>query len=158
MIRKIISSAQPGAARAAFDWALTHGFECGGWCPKGRKVHDGKLDTRYQAIEEAPESGEDQCTHCNVRDSDGTVVFTLEPKLRRHAKKVFRIAEKSDKPCLHIAGVGEENGSELLRRFVDKHDIAVLNIAGSHESMELGIYLFTEDTLTDAFDCDSASV
>ena len=158
MIKKIISSGQPGASRAALDWALTHGIDYGGWCPRGRKVHDGKLDSRYELIEETQESGNDQSTRWNVRDGDGTVVFTLEPKLRRHAKKVFRIAEESGKPCLHIAGVDEENGSEALRKFIEENDIAVLMIAGSHESMELGIYFFTEDTLNETFGCDSQAI
>jgi hypothetical protein len=32
---KIISGGQTGADRAALDWALAGGVECGGWCPEG---------------------------------------------------------------------------------------------------------------------------
>jgi Circularly permutated YpsA SLOG family len=38
---KIVSGGQTGADRAALDWALARGLECGGWCPKGRKAEDG---------------------------------------------------------------------------------------------------------------------
>jgi hypothetical protein len=43
MIEKIISGGQPGAARAALDWAIMHGLEYGGWCPKGQRVHGLRL-------------------------------------------------------------------------------------------------------------------
>jgi hypothetical protein len=37
--------------RAALDWALSRGFECGGWCPKGHKAEDGWIAKRYPLIE-----------------------------------------------------------------------------------------------------------
>jgi hypothetical protein len=45
---KIVSGGQTGADRAAPDWALTDGVECGGWCPKGRKAEDGPIDPKYR--------------------------------------------------------------------------------------------------------------
>jgi hypothetical protein len=42
-IPKIVSGGQTGADRAALDWALSRGIECGGWCPKGRKAEDGRI-------------------------------------------------------------------------------------------------------------------
>ncbi|HYZ73406.1 MAG TPA: putative molybdenum carrier protein, partial [Chthoniobacterales bacterium] len=50
---KIVSGGQTGADRAALDWALTHGVECGGWCPKGRKAEDGPIDRKYP-LKETP--------------------------------------------------------------------------------------------------------
>lgn len=157
MIEKIISGGQPGAARAALDWAITHGVDYGGWCPKGRRVHDGELDSRYELLKETTDSHYRESKEWNVRDSDATVVFTLEPELHGHALKAHKIAIAAGKPCLHIAGASEQNGSAELRNFVEKNSVRTLNVAGSRESMELGIYLVTEDTLNDAFGCDSAA-
>lgn len=157
MIEKIISGGQPGAARAALDWAIARGIAHGGWCPKGRKVHDGELDNRYELLEETPSSHDEQSKEWNIRDSDGTVVFTLEPELHSHALKASEIALKLARPCLHIAGASEQKGADDLRRFVEENRIKVLNVAGSRESMELGIYFFTEDTLNDAFGSDSGA-
>ena len=41
----IVSGGQPGAERAALDWALEHNIECSGWCSKGRKSEDGPIDS-----------------------------------------------------------------------------------------------------------------
>jgi hypothetical protein len=37
---KIISGGQTGADRAGLDFAIEHGIEHGGWCPKGRLAED----------------------------------------------------------------------------------------------------------------------
>ena len=34
---KIISGGQTGADQGALDFAIDYNFECGGYCPKGRK-------------------------------------------------------------------------------------------------------------------------
>ena len=46
VVRKIVSGGQTGVDRAALDWALEVGCECGGWCPAGRLAEDGLLDDR----------------------------------------------------------------------------------------------------------------
>ena len=68
----IVSGGQTGADRAALDWALAHGVECGGWCPKGRKAEDGPIDAKYP-LKETSSSSYLQRTEWNVRDSDATV-------------------------------------------------------------------------------------
>jgi putative molybdenum carrier protein len=77
---KIVSGGQTGADRAALDWALARGVPCGGWCPKGRKAEDGPIDLKYP-LKETPSSSYLQRTEWNVRDSDATVVFSIEPTL-----------------------------------------------------------------------------
>lgn len=73
---KILSGGQTGTDRAALDWAIAHGIPHGGWCPKGRKAEDGPIDGRYQ-LQETPSSSYVERTEWNVRDSDGTVVFSI---------------------------------------------------------------------------------
>ena len=55
MVRKIVSGGQTGADRAAQDWAIANGIEHGGWCPKGRRPEDGRIDERYR-LSETPSS------------------------------------------------------------------------------------------------------
>jgi hypothetical protein len=69
MITKLLSGAQTGADRAALDWAIFHDIPHGGWCPKGRKVEDGKIPPQYQ-LAETPSASYLQRTERNVRDSD----------------------------------------------------------------------------------------
>ena len=52
----MVSGGQTGADRAALDWALYRGIECGGWCPKGRKAEDGPIAKRYPLIETPTQS------------------------------------------------------------------------------------------------------
>jgi hypothetical protein len=70
----IVSGGQAGADRAALDWALAHGIECGGWCPKGWKAEDEPIDAKYP-LKETPSVAYIQRTEWDVRDSDATVLF-----------------------------------------------------------------------------------
>lgn len=72
----IISGGQTGADRAALDFAMLHAIPHGGWCQKGRKALNGALDAKYR-LKETPSDDYLQRTEWNVRDSDGTAVFTL---------------------------------------------------------------------------------
>lgn len=75
-ISKIVSGGQTGADRAALDYAIAIGIPHGGWCPKGRKAEDGPIGPPY-ALVETPRADYLQRTEWNVRDTDGTVIFTL---------------------------------------------------------------------------------
>jgi len=46
VIKKIVSSGQTDADRAALDFAIEHGIPHGGWCPKGRLTEDDCIDAR----------------------------------------------------------------------------------------------------------------
>src|SRR5204863_7868570 len=70
---KIISGGQTGVDRAALDVALTHGIECGGWCPAGRLDEFGKIPDHYP-IQELQGGSFTERTLQNVKDSDGTIV------------------------------------------------------------------------------------
>jgi len=94
---KIISDAQTGADRAALDWAIQNQVDHGGWCPKGRKAEDGPIDLLYQ-LKETPRADYLQRTEWNVRDSHGTVIFTLSEELTGGSKRTAEFAEKHQKP------------------------------------------------------------
>src|ERR1035438_289986 len=102
---KIVSGGQTGADRAALNFAIEHGIQHGGWCPRGRRAEDGTIDPRYK-LQETPSSGYVQRTEWNVRDSDGTVVFSIAPILTGGSKKTVFLAHKHHKPVIHICRDG----------------------------------------------------
>lgn len=127
---RIVSGAQTGADQAGLDWAIAHGVPHGGWCPKGRKTESGVLDSRYLVME-TPSSNYLERTEWNVRDSDATVIFTMEEKLSGGSKRTAEFAEKHGKPWFHFK---PRVDPKYLARFLQRHKVSTLNIAGSRES------------------------
>ena len=150
MIAKIISGAQTGADRAGLDVAIRHGFPHGGWCPKGRKAEDGPIGGQYQLVE-TPSANYLQRTEWNVRDSDGTVVFTRAKEVTGGSLRTIKFAEKHGKPCIHIWCGLSYLPNQILNGFVRENGIKVLNVAGSRESKEPGIWQFTYQAIENAF-------
>jgi hypothetical protein len=133
---KIVSGGQTGADRAALDWALTHGVECGGWCPKGRKAEAGAIDPKYP-LKETPSPSYIQRTEWNVRDSAATVLFSIDPALSGGSKKTMEFARKHGKPCIHLHS-RVADAAVKLRAFVKENSVEVLNVAGRGRAMNLG--------------------
>lgn len=154
MLEKLVSGGQTGADIAALDVALRFGFPHGGWCPKGRRSLEGRIPNHYQLIE-TPSASYLQRTEWNVRDSDGTVVFTLAPEVTGGSLRTLGFAKKYGKPCLHLSkalgAFDYQDRSELLDRFVRDHSIRSLNVAGSRESKEPGIHDWVMGVLERAF-------
>lgn len=154
MIKKLISGGQTGADIAALDVAIRYDFPHGGWCPKGRKSLEGPIPARYNLFE-TPSASYLQRTEWNVRDSDGTVVFTLAEEVSGGSLRTIGFAKKHKKPCLHLSREGGLFGyrdrSELLLDFVQEHRILRLNVAGSRESKEPGIHGWVMAVLERAF-------
>jgi hypothetical protein len=149
MIEKLVSGGQTGADIAALDVALHYNFPHGGWCPKGRLSLDGTIPAKY-LLWETPSAGYLQRTQWNVRDSDGTVVFTFTNVPTGGSLKTIGFAKKHGKPCLHLSK-GCYDAEVRLQKFVDEHKIKTLNVAGSRESKDPGIYVWVKRVLADAF-------
>ena len=111
------------------DWAIWLNIPDGGWCPKGRKAEDGSIGSKY-LLRETPTSNYPQRTEWNVRDSDGTVIFSVAPALTGGSKKTAALAIKHKKPWLHIYRDGQYDAAALLLRFISDHEIKILNVAG----------------------------
>jgi hypothetical protein len=142
----LISGGQSGADRAGLDWAIEHGVAHGGWCPKGRKTEDGPLPMHYQ-LAETPSSSYLERTEWNVRDSDATLIFTLTDKLDGGSKRTADFADKWGKPHLHIRpGVHPK----FIARFLARHAVVRLNIAGKRESTAPGIGRLVHEALSAA--------
>jgi hypothetical protein len=148
MLRKIISGGQTGADRAALDFAIWHDIPHGGWCPKGRLCEEGVIDKRYQLVETSSKSYL-QRTERNIKDSDGTVIFTVTPHLTGGSKRTAEFARKHRKPWLHLHGELYDREDRLLD-FIADNKIGVLNVAGSRASKEPGVYEFVKQTLEGA--------
>ena len=147
-LRKIVSGGQTGVDRAALDWALASGGPCGGWCPLGRWAEDGPIDARYP-LRETPGADPAQRTEWNIRDSDGTLIVTLTARMTGGTLLAANLPKRLSRPLLHLA---EADGSaaeqeELLRRFIEQHQIRVLNVAGPRESGEPGVGEFVAGLL-----------
>jgi len=151
MILKIVSGGQSGADVAALDVALRHGFPHGGWCPQGRRSLDGRIPDRY-LLTETPSANYLQRTQWNVRDSDGTVVFTCESEPTGGSLRTIDFARKLGRPCLHLARKSCSYDSPALRlqRFIETFGIRILNVAGSRESKAPGIYQWVSSVIDDA--------
>ena len=135
---KIISGGQTGADRAALDWAIANNVPHGGWCPKGRKAEGGTIPAHY-ALKETPSTSYLQRTEWNVRDSDGTAIFTLSSKLTGGSKRTAEFAAKHRKPWIHISAADGPAVHTKLAQFVSANGIKVLNVAGTRGSKEPGV-------------------
>jgi hypothetical protein len=149
-IHKIVSGGQTGADLAALDFALAHGIPHGGWCPKGRKTEAGPLDAKYQLVE-TPSDNYLQRTEWNVSDSDGTAIISIAANLTGGSKRTTELARKHKKPCVHISKARHGDAAESLRRFIEKHGIKILNVAGSRASKEPEVAAFVREVLERAF-------
>jgi [ribosomal protein S5]-alanine N-acetyltransferase len=151
VVQKIVSGGQTGADRAALDFALEHGIPHGGWCPAGRKAEDGAIAPRYR-LKETPSRGYAQRTECNVRDSDGTVVFSISAAVSGGAKRALDLERRHHKPFLHLwRDGGLSSPEQALQRFIRDNGVKVLNVAGARASKEPEVAAFVTQVLERAF-------
>jgi hypothetical protein len=147
VLQKIISGGQTGADRAALDFAMARGIPHGGWCPRGRLTEDGPIAARYQ-LSETPDSDYAQRTEWNVRDADGTVIFSITATLTGGSRYTAELAQHRHKPCLHLSRERDgEAASGKLREFLARHEIKTLNVAGPRQSQEPSVGGFARDVL-----------
>ena len=156
----ILSGGQTGADRAALDFALEFGLAHGGWCPRGRLAEDGPIDEQYQ-LTETPSRRYNQRTEWNIRDSDATVVFSVQCKVTGGTALTLALAQRLGKPCLHLssdemAATGADPAEELLA-FLAEHHVGRLNVAGPRASQEPLVAAFVRGALVSALDRSEAS-
>jgi hypothetical protein len=130
---KIISGGQTGADRAALDWAIAHGVEHGGWCPEGRLAEDGVIPMRYQVVELAG-GGYRARTKANVRESDATLIISIDSSLSGGSRLTAEFAKAFEKPCLHVYPAMDWR--DALEGWLEVNPVRVLNVAGPRLSSE----------------------
>lgn len=138
-VTRIVSGGQTGADRGGLDAAIALGIEHGGWCPAQRRAEDGTVPRRYKLREVASRDYAER-TKLNVRDSDGTVVFTRGTPTGGSALTIEH-ARKLGRPVLHVdpAELGTADAAARIRAWCVAEKIGALNVAGSRESRAPGI-------------------
>lgn len=131
---KIISGGQTGVDRAALDVALQHGIACGGWCPAGRLDEFGKIPARYP-VQELRHGGFVERTRQNVSESDGTVII-YNRQLSGGSAETVQFCQELNRPhqLIDTSTVSSETAADVIRDFLARHNIDVLNIAGPRQS------------------------
>jgi len=139
MLERIISGGQTGADRGALDAALARGFPGGGWCPPDRRAEDGEIPARYP-VEPMASGGYRRRTIQNLKDADGTVIFYRE-EIAGGTELTLAQCIRHRRPyrLIDLAEVAPERAAAILGRFVERHQVAVLNVAGPRESGAPGI-------------------
>ena len=137
---KIISGGQTGADRAALDAAIHLGLPHGGWLPRGRKTEDGPLPRRYRLRETASDSYRER-TEKNIVASDATLIIALGP-LTGGSALTESLALRHDRPCLtlDLAEVDQAAAVTAVERWLERHVIRILNVAGPRASTTPNIY------------------
>jgi hypothetical protein len=131
--RKIISGGQTGADIGGLVGARLVGIATGGTAPHGYRTDAGPQPDvlRGFGLVEHRSRSYPPRTACNVRDSDGTVLFgNLDSP---GCTLTLKLCKRYGKPKL------ENPSAQELRRWVTMHAIGVLNIAGNRERMNPGI-------------------
>ncbi len=143
-VSRIVSGGQTGADRAALDWAINHGIEHGGWCPEGRLAEDGAIPARYN-LTELSGAGYRARTKANVRDSDATLIVSMDWTLTGGSRQTMAFAKSLGKPWIHVHPQVEWGSA--LRQWSAGHPIAILNVAGPRASTAPEIVNFTAEVL-----------
>ena len=152
-VRKIISGGQTGADQGGLAAGLALGLPTGGWAPRGWKTERGSQPQllRDLGLQEYPEWGYPPRTRANIRDSDGTLLIGNPSS--RGSRLTARVARQAGKPLYQIV---TEPGRDLsrhvapFREWILAHQIQVLNVAGTRESVAPGLGEMTRDFLVRA--------
>lgn len=148
MLKRIISGGQTGADIAGVDAAIECGLPYGGTVPKGRKCENGVIPLTYTEFVESISSDYIPRTKLNIRNSGGTAIFCRNKPLTSGSRMTYEIATQYGRPCIvfymdeQLGFIGNEH---YLATFISSKNITVLNVAGSRESKDPGIYEYTKD-------------
>ena len=144
----IVSGGQTGADRGGLEAAIELKIEHGGWCPKGRKAADGRIPFRYH-MAETTTSAYPQRTRLNIKDSDGTIIFSWN-QFSRGTELTVELCEELGKPYRLITTRSlDEAKVEAARFIVLLPRGGTLNVAGNREEKAPGIFAFVKTVLVD---------
>ncbi len=134
---KIISGGQSGVDRAALDFALKYGVNCGGQCPKGRIAEDGVINPKYP-LQEVNSTEYSIRTEQNILHSDATLIIYCN-QMDKGTITTLEFAKTHKKPFL-VIDTCKEADIDMVRSWMLNPDFKILNIAGPRESNSPGIY------------------
>jgi len=76
--------------------------------------------------------------------------FWPRPRSYSPSKDTIAFAVAHERPCLHLSAMDDQPEKKLVT-FIRKNKVRILNVAGSRESKEPGIYSFTLNVLSQLF-------
>jgi len=135
---KIISGGQTGVDQGALDFAIDYDFECGGFCPKGRKSENGTIPFKYPLIELDSEKEIDR-TRKNVLESNATVIVKDETEFQEGTLNAIKFCQQFSKPFLIYDVVYDPINYEMFQNWLLENNIKILNVAGNRSSDSPGI-------------------
>jgi hypothetical protein len=117
------------------------------WCPKGRKSESGHIPDMYPVVEHALASYPSR-TEANVKDSDGTPIFTYGTPTGG-TKLTVDLARKHGKPCYIFDFENESlnQDPEVIWRWGLDNDVYILNVAGPRESGKPGTQVLVKTVM-----------
>jgi Circularly permutated YpsA SLOG family len=142
-LERIVSGGQTGVDRGALD----AGFPCGGWATHDRIAEDGRIHERYPLLELAG-GGYEERTLKNVLDSDGTAILylgALEGGTSLTCDNCLANARPHE--TIEAGASTPAEAARKLAAFIERHGIAVLNVAGPRASKWPGAYDYARDTV-----------
>jgi len=146
-VSKIVSGGQTGVDRAALAVAVFLEIDHGGWCPRGRRAEDGTVPQIYQ-LRETESANYAERTRQNVLDSDGTLVL-YRRKISGGTALTVSLARRYRRPLL-LVDLANDHRYDPICRWLLKHRIQVLNVAGPRESSAANITAEAEQFLANA--------
>jgi len=146
LLKKIISGGQTGADMGGLLAARELGIETGGMAPKGWLTENGPEEVllRSFGLSECEEEGFPARTRRNVADSSGTLL--VGEYETGGSRLTFEVATQLSKP-LFLVAFGYFGNIHDFQRWLEEHQIRVLNVAGNRESQSPGIAEFTRQFL-----------
>jgi hypothetical protein len=168
MITKVVSGGQTGVDQAVWRAAKRYGIATGGWMPRGflvgNGIHHPEFAHLYGAVEHKSIEYPPR-TAANIRDSDGTLLFSVRPDTSgtRLTRQLMMRGRRDDKIRVHCEIVVERGPDVSWRVRQDFHTptwvvlwiegrgIEILNVAGPRESRAPGIGKWVEDYLCEVF-------
>jgi hypothetical protein len=145
---KIISGGQTGVDRGALDAAIARKIPHGGWCPRGRIAEDGPIPKKYR-LRETDSSDYTVRTAQNVLESDATLIF-CRTSLSGGTLLTYRLADQHQKPC-KVVDLNESLDVRDILDWLEKYQVATLNVAGPRESQNPGIAVQTRKAMKALF-------
>ena len=140
MIKKIISSGQPGVERAALDVAIKLDIPYSGWIAKGRQTNDGVLPDTY-LLQETVSSGYSESIKKNVVDADGTLILT-RGDFADPIKLTIDLVKRHNRPyfLVDLNKTRSLKAATLLNTWIQDHNIETLHITGCRAGEDTKIY------------------
>jgi len=142
----ILAGGQTGVDQAAHRAAMAAGLLCAGWGPPGGESEAGPIPAEFPLTPTpedrsrlAPDVPRTQRTEWNVRDADATLILDVSG-ITTDPGTAFtsHVAGVLGRPLLMIDPRDQKN-IEVVKAWLDRYEVRVLNIAGPSENTSPGI-------------------